>query len=89
MANTSITFIPPLKNFHLFGEVANLRMYSKVNHVMHTASTMANLGLSICLPFSSYPDILGIVFNVKATVDNTMKLIEITATTCKGKGLGF
>ena len=81
MAKTSIMFIPPFTNCHLEGLVANLSMYSRVNQVMQTASTIASLGLSICLPSSSQLEILGIVLRVKATVDRTIKLMEMTATT--------
>ena len=81
MAKTSIMFIPPFTNCHFEGLVANLSMYSSVNQVMQTASTMASLGLSICLPSESLTAILGIVLRVKATVDRTIKLMEMTATT--------
>ena len=81
MANTSMMFIPPFTNCHLEGLVANLSMYSRVNQVMQTASTIASFGLSICLPSSSQLEILGIVLRVKATVERTIKLMEMTATT--------
>ena len=81
MANTSITFIGAFKNFHLPGEQANRRMYSRVNHVMQIASTMANLGLSDWLPFASVTETEGIVLSVRAIVETTMKDTEITATT--------
>lgn len=81
MANTSITFIAPLKNCHLSGDVANRKMYSRVNQVMHTASTMASLGLSSWLPSSSSGEMALIVFKVSEMVEAMMKEIEITATT--------
>ena len=40
-------FIAPLKNFHLFGDAAKRSTYSSVNHVIHTASTIARFGLSL------------------------------------------
>lgn len=83
IANKSITFSPPLKNFHLSGEALNLSTYSSVNHVMQTASTIASCGLSMGAPFSSYTCIDGIVLSVSPIVDSTMKRIEITAITCK------
>ena len=46
LPNKSIMFSPPLKNFHLSGEALNRKIYSSVNHVMQTASTIANSGLS-------------------------------------------
>ena len=82
MARTSITFIAPLANFHLSGDVAKRRMYSRVNQVMQIASIMASFGLSTMFPCSSYDDIVGTVFSVRAIVDTAMKEIEIMATTC-------
>ena len=83
MARISITFIPPLRNFHFSGEVANLRMYSRVNHVMHTASTNASLGLSIWVPNLSVVEMDGMVFNVRAMVEAMMNEIDMMATTCR------
>lgn len=37
IANKSITFSPPLKNFHLSGDALNRRTYSKVNQEIQTA----------------------------------------------------
>ena len=81
MASTSMMFMPPFTKAHLLGEVANLRMYSNVNQVMQTASTMANLGLSVVRPLSSCPEMAGMVLRVKATVDSIIKLMEMNATT--------
>ena len=82
MASKSITFSAPLKNFHLLGEAAKRSRYSSVNHVMHTASTVAKLWLSIVVPATSPSSCsAGSVLSVRATVDSTMNRIEITATT--------
>lgn len=83
MANKSITFRPPLKNFHLSGEAPNRNTYSSVNHDIHTASIIAKSGLSICAPLASVCWKCGTVANVKAIVDRTMKSIDITAIICK------
>lgn len=83
MANRSMMFRPPLKNFHLLGDALKRSTYSSENHVMHTASTMASWGLSWKLPFSSFTCMLGIVFRVSAIVDRTMNRIEMIAITCK------
>lgn len=80
IASKSITLRPPLKNFHLSGEALNLSMYSRVNHEMHTASTIASCGLS-WTPFSSFTCILGMVLRVSAIVESTIKSIDITAIT--------
>lgn len=82
MANKSIIFKPPLKNFHLSGDALNLNMYSRVNHVMHTASTIASSGLSAGAPLCSCCND-GNVFKVKPIVDRIMNKIEITAITYK------
>ena len=81
IARISITFIAPFTNFHLFGEQAKRRMYSRVNQVMHTASTMASFGLSIGLPSGSMTIMDGMVFSVNPMVDAMMKEMEMTATT--------
>lgn len=81
IANKSITFSPPLKNFHLSGDALNLNTYSNVNHDIQTASTIAKSGLSCGVPFSS-PCSDGNVFSVSATVDRTMKRIDMTAIIC-------
>ena len=86
MASKSMTLSPPLKNFHLLGAAPKRRMYSRVNHVMHTASTMANLWLSttwLRLSISCKP---GMVLSVRATVERTINNMEITATICKRRG---
>ena len=77
----SITFMPPLTNWHLSGEEANLSMYSRVNQVMQMASTMANFGLSIGSPLSFVVCIDGSVFMVRPIVEMMMKDMDITATT--------
>ena len=81
MASTSIMFMLPVMNCHLLGDVANLRMYSNVNQVIHTASTMASLALSTVRPCWSRYEIPLIVLRVKATVERTIKLMEMKATT--------
>ena len=81
MASTSIMFMPPLTKASLLGEVAKRRMNSRVNQVMQTASTMASLGLSTWRLLRSLLEMAGMVLSVRATVDSTMKLIEMTATT--------
>ena len=87
-----MTFRPPLKNSHLFGEEAKRSKYSAVNHVMHTVSTRANLALSLgtlsacALSLELVADFscsAGRVFRVRAMVDRTMKRMETTATTCE------
>ena len=83
MAKISITFMPPLRNCHFSGEVANLRMYSSVNQVMHTASTRASLGLSIWVPNLSVVEMDGMVLRVRAMVEAMMKEIDMMATTCE------
>jgi len=88
IANKSIIFSPPLKNFHLSGDALKRNMYSNVNHVIQTASTIARSGLSpaatpLWLWSFGWKD--GMVFNVKAIVDRTMKRIDITAITCNWK----
>lgn len=83
IASRSITLRPPLKNFHLSGEALNLNKYSRVNHEMHTASTIASCGLSWKFPFSSFTCILGMVLRVNAIVESTIKSIDITAITWK------
>ena len=80
MASKSMIFRPPLKNFHLFGEALNLRIYSNENHVMQTASTIANWGLSWKLPFS-LTCILGMVLSVRAIVDSTINKMDTMAIT--------
>lgn len=81
IANRSITFRPPLKNFHLSGDALKRNTYSNVNHDIQTASTTARSGLSCGVPFNSCCND-GNVFNVKATVDRTMNRIDITAIIC-------
>ena len=78
MANRSIIFRPPLKNFHLSGDALNRKTYSSVNHDIHTASIIASSGLSCGVPLCSLCND-GNVFNVKAIVDRTMKSIDTTA----------
>lgn len=81
IANKSIMFKPPLKNFHLSGDAPNLSIYSSVNHVMQTPSTMANSGLSMGTPsLKCCRD--GNVFSVRPMVDKIMNNIDITAITC-------
>lgn len=93
MANRSMTFNPPLKNFHLSGDAPNRNKYSSVNHDIQTASTIASSGLSCCVLPLCVPLRLcsgcsaGIVFNVKAIVDKTMKRIDITAIIWNVKSL--
>ena len=52
MANTSITFIPPLTNCHLLGLQANLSMYSSVNQAMQMASIISRNGWGSSTPLS-------------------------------------
>lgn len=86
IANKSIMFKPPLKNFHLSGDAPNLSMYSSVNHVMQTPSTMANSGLSMGTPsLKCCRD--GNVFSVRPMVDKIMNNIDITAITCNDFGI--
>ena len=60
---------------------ASLRMYSMVNQVMQTASTMARWALSVASPVSSStPCRSGSVFSVIPIVDVMMKVIEIRLT---------
>lgn len=88
IANRSITFRPPLKNFHLSGDALKRNTYSNVNHDIQTASTTAKSGLSCGVPFNSCCND-GSVFNVKATVDRTMNRIDITAIICWCGGMTF
>lgn len=81
MANRSMIFNPPLKNFHLLGDALNRKMYSRENQVIQTASTIANCGLSWKLSFSSFTCMLGMVLSVRAMVDSTMNKIEMMAIT--------
>lgn len=78
MANKSMIFKGPLKNFHLFGEAQNRPRYSSVNQHIHTASMISR---SSDTPLSSVR--LGMVFKVSATVDRTMKSTDTMASTCK------
>ena len=55
MAKMSMIFMPSLRKSHFLGAPANLRMYSMVNHMMQTTSSMASLGLSVGSPLSSTP----------------------------------
>ena len=73
MARRSIVLRAPLKNCHLLGLEANLRMYSRVNQVMQTASTKARCSLSTGFPCSSMSCSAGRVLRVRATVERTMK----------------
>ena len=60
---------------------ASLRMYSMVNQVMQTASTMARWTLSVASPVSSStPCRSGSVFSVIPIVDVMMNVIEIRLT---------
>lgn len=79
MANRSMTFRGPLKNFHLFGEERKRSRYSMVNQAMHTASTWASWGLSVDWPNSSVSCSSGSVFRDKAMVESTIKRIEMMA----------
>lgn len=79
MANKSMMFRGPLKNFHLLGEDRKRSRYSMVNQAMHTASTCASCGLSVGWPNSSVSCSSGRVFRDKAMVDSTMKRMEMIA----------
>ena len=81
MAIKSMMLRAPLKNCHLFGEDANRRMYSRVNHVMQTTSTKSSFSLSFGLPFASMPWNSGSVLRVSPMVDTIMKAMLSTATT--------
>lgn len=86
IANRSITLSPPLKNFHLSGDAPKRKMYSNVNHVIQTASTVASHSLSPAatpLWLWSFCWNVGMVLRVRPIVDSTMKRMEITAITCK------
>ena len=84
MAIKSMMLRAPLKNCHLFGEDANRRMYSRVNHVMQTTSTKSSFSLSFGLPFASMPWNSGSVLRVSPMVDTIMKAMLSTATTFRG-----
>ena len=81
MADRSIIFSAPLKNFHLFGDAQKRSPYSSVNHDMQTASTLCKYSLSTGSPFSSRPCSDSNVFSVSAIVDATINAIEIIAKT--------
>jgi hypothetical protein len=81
MASKSIILSEPLKNCHLFGLDANRKMYSRVNQVIHIASTRASLSLSVRFPCESITWKSGRVLRHSATVDTTMKVMLRVATT--------
>merc|ERR1712141_832097 len=85
MAKMSMIFMPSLRKSHFLGAPANLRMYSMVNHMMQTTSSMASLGLSVGSPLSSTPAIDGIVLSVIPIVETIMKEMEMKLTTLAAK----
>lgn len=86
MANKSITFKGPLKNFHLLGEAQIRARYSRVNQPMQTASTTARSSLSWFREGSVRSCSAGMVLRVSAIVDSTMNKMEMIATTWGGRG---
>ena len=76
---------PPLRKVHLLAAARNLRMYSRVNQAMQTASTVARAWLSrpVRAPASSRSMNSGSVFRQSAMVETRMTEMLTPATTCK------
>ena len=81
----SMMLRPPLRKDHLFAAARNLRMYSRVNQAMQTASTMARALFSspVTFPSSSLGVNSGSVLRQSAIVEIKMTEMLTPATTCK------